>query len=196
MEGPNGLVVELAFPANGSGSITHNGAGVASVGSLEALSNASGSASFYDAVAKLLIVRLRGGAGEQNVQISASFANTLPARAATAASVQPGLRKTMLSGTWSSPFTDLSSNPVTAQSDVTGLDLSGLQPGGAMVLEGYVNIPETGVYSFATSANGNVNLEWTLGDERLLSGSNGFNLFGFDSPRLASMHLSRFTLVV
>ena len=89
MEGSSEQVVELAFPANGAGSITQNGAGVGSVGSLEALSGASGSAFYFDAAAKLLIVRLRGAAGEQNVQINASFANTLPARAATSVSVQP-----------------------------------------------------------------------------------------------------------
>ena len=159
LESSSGQVVEFAFLASGAGCVTQNGAGVASVGRLAALSSASGSASYFDRTAKQLIVRLRGGAGEQNVQINAPFANTLPARAATSANAQPGLRKTLRSGTWTARFTDLSNNPITAQSDVSGLDLSGLQPGGAMVLEGYLNVPETGVYGLVSSANGNVNLE-------------------------------------
>lgn len=72
---------------------------------------------------------------------------------------------------------------------MTGLDLSGLQPGGAMVLEGYLNVPQTGVYEFASSANGNTNLEWTLGGERLLSAQNGFNYVNFELQEVGAATL-------
>jgi G8 domain len=190
LENSNGQVVELAFPANGAASsITQNGTGVASVGSLAALSGAAGSATFFDATSSRLIVRLRGGAGSQMVQVNAPFVNALPARAATAASAQPGLRKSLRSGTWTAPFTDLTGNPITAQSVKTGLDLSGLQPGGAMVLEGFLNVPQTGVYAFAASANGNTNLEWHLNGERLLSVQNGFNYVNFELQEVGAATL-------
>jgi hypothetical protein len=190
LENSSGQVVELAFPASGSASsITQNGAGVGAVGSLAALSSAAGSASFFDAASNQLIVRLRGGTGEQNVQINAPFTNALPARAASTANTQQGLRKNLRSGTWTAPFTDLSNNPITTQSDVTSLDLSGLQPGGAMVLEGYLNVPQTGVYAFAASANGNTNLEWNLNGERLLSVRNGFNFVGFELQEVGAATL-------
>ena len=190
LENSNGQVVELAFPASGAAlSITQNGNGLTAVGSLAALSGASGGASFFDAASGQLIVRLRGAAGEQTVQINAPFTNILPARAARGTGAQQGLRKTLRSGTWTAPFTDLSGNPITAQSDVANLDLTGLQAGGAMVLEGYLNVPQTGVYQFASSANGNTNLEWNIDGARLLSAQNGFNYVNFELQEVAAATL-------
>ena len=67
LEGSSGQVVELAFPAStAASSVTQNGAGVAAVGSLAALSSAAGSAAYFDASANQLIVRLRGAARRAN----------------------------------------------------------------------------------------------------------------------------------
>ncbi len=178
LENSNGQSVELVFAATGApSSIAQNSTNISAVSNAAALSSSSVSAYFFDAAQQKLFVKLKGATGTQTVAIAAPFSNKAPTRTAiNVSNVTAGLKRTAYTGTWAAPFVNTSALTAGASSNVNGSDITSLQPGGSLVLEGYLNVPQTGLYQIGSNAKRMTNMDWYLHGEHLLSEYKGNNV--------------------
>jgi hypothetical protein len=153
-------VLQLVFAASGAPTrLVQNGITVGAANSLSALESST-SGYFFDSANRRLHLRLQGGTGKQRVSIVAPFTGDFVGRPADAlTSLQPGLRFGVLEGDRFGPLLDTSGNPVKTGIS-SGLDLSVMNRSSkvSVIFEGYLNVPETGLYQIGSRAQGDANV--------------------------------------
>ncbi len=181
--------VQLVLAASGAPTqISLNNLVLPSVSSVVQLNSSSGY--FFDASRQRLYVGIIGDATAQRLKIIAPFTSTFLGRSANSSSTVQGLNYQYFEGNFAAPRIQLSGTPIKSGT-VTDLELNmrNRDTNLGVVFNGFLNIPTTGFYQLASSADGSADIR--IGGERIVSEVEGVNYVGVGAHEVALVALQQ-----